>query len=48
MPLFLILSFSQADIDTSTFYILYSNFAWGLHGGVDVMWCGGLFVLDLH
>ncbi len=23
-------------------------FAWGLHGGVDVMWCGGLFVLDLH
>ncbi len=36
------LFFSQADIDT------YSNFAWGLHGGVDVMWCGGLIVLDLH
>jgi hypothetical protein len=41
------LLFSQADIDTSTFFT-YSNFAWGLHGGVDVMWCGGLFVLDLH
>ncbi len=41
------LLFKQADIDTSTFFT-YSNSAWGLHGGVDMMWCGGLFVLDLH
>jgi hypothetical protein len=41
------LLFSQADIDTSTFFT-YSNFAWELHGGVDVMRCGGLFVLGLH
>jgi hypothetical protein len=41
------LLFSQADIDTSRFFT-HSNFAWELHGGVDVMWCGGLFVLGLH
>jgi hypothetical protein len=29
--------FSQADIDTSTFFT-YSNFAGELHGGVDVMY----------
>ncbi len=28
--------------------ILYSNFALGLHGGVDVKWSGGLLVLELH
>jgi hypothetical protein len=26
---------SQIGIETSTF--IYSNFAWGMHGGVDVM-----------
>ncbi len=26
-------------IETST--VIYSNFAWGLHGGVDVKWSGG-------
>jgi hypothetical protein len=40
------LLFSQAD--TTRVHYTYSNFAWGMHGGVDVMWCGGLFVLDLH
>jgi len=29
-------------------HFTYSNFAWGLHGGVDGKWCRGLFVLDLH
>jgi hypothetical protein len=23
---------------------MYSNFAWGLHGGVDIRWSGGLLV----
>jgi hypothetical protein len=30
------------NIETSTF--IYSNFAWGLHGGLDVKWSGGLLV----
>jgi hypothetical protein len=41
MPLFLIF-ISQIGIETSTF--IYSNFAWELHGGVDVKWSGGLLV----
>jgi hypothetical protein len=40
MPLFH--SISQIGIETSTF--ICSNFAWGLHDGVDVMWSGGLLV----
>jgi hypothetical protein len=41
MPLFLIF-ISQIGIEMSTF--IFSNFAWGLHGGVDVKRCGGLLV----
>jgi hypothetical protein len=41
MPLILIL-ISQIGIETST--LIYSNFAWGLHGGVEVKWSGGLLV----
>ncbi len=41
MPLFLIF-ISQIGIETSTF--IYSNFAWELHGGVDVKWSGDLLV----
>jgi hypothetical protein len=41
MPLFLIF-ISQIGIETSIF--MYSNFAWELHGGVDVKWSGGLLV----
>ncbi len=33
---------SQIGIETSTF--IYSNFAWELHGGVDVKWSGCLLV----
>jgi hypothetical protein len=44
--LFIYIFISQIDIETSTFYIQY--FAWGLHGGVDVKWPGGLLVVDLH
>jgi hypothetical protein len=41
MPLFLfIFSFGN---ETGTLYIQY--FAWGLLGGVDVKWSGGLLVL---
>jgi hypothetical protein len=29
-------------------HFTYSNFAWGLHDGVDVKWSGGLLVLELH
>jgi hypothetical protein len=36
---------SQIGIETSTFYIQY--FACGLHGGVEMKWSEGLFVLDL-
>jgi hypothetical protein len=40
-----ILFISQIGIETSTFYIQY-NFAWALHGGVDVVkWSGCLLVL---
>jgi hypothetical protein len=46
MPLFVIF-ISQIRIETSTFFI-YSNFAWVLHGGVDVKWSGGLLFLELH
>jgi hypothetical protein len=46
MPLFLIYYFHRLIL--TRVHFTYSNFAWGLHGGVDVMWCGGLFVLDLH
>jgi hypothetical protein len=35
MPLFLIF-ISQIGIEMSTF--IFSNFAWGLHGGVDMKW----------
>jgi hypothetical protein len=47
MPLILIfISHIQVGNETSTF--IYSNFAWGLYGGVAVKWSGGLLVLDLH
>ena len=46
MPLFLIYYFHRLIL--TRVHFTYSNFAWGLHGGVDVMWCGSLFVLDLH
>ncbi len=29
-------------------HFTYSNFAWGLHGGVGVKWSGGVLVLELH
>jgi hypothetical protein len=45
MSLFLFIFISQIGIETSIFNIQY--FAGGLHGGVDVKWSGGLFVLDL-
>ncbi len=35
---------SQIGIETS----IHSNFAWGLHGGVDVKWSGGLLGLELY
>ncbi len=37
---------SQIGIETSKF--AHSNFAWGLHGGVDFKWSGGSLVLKLH
>jgi hypothetical protein len=43
MPLFLFIFSSQIGNETSTLYIQY--FAWGLLGGVDVKWSGGLLVL---
>ncbi len=43
MPLFLFIFSSEIGNETSTFYIQY--FAWGLLGGVDVKWSGGLLVL---
>jgi hypothetical protein len=46
MPLFLIYYFHRLIL--TRVHFTYSNIAWGLHGGVDVMWCRGLFVLDLH
>jgi hypothetical protein len=39
---------SQIGIETSTGLFTYSNFAWELHGGVDVKWSGDLLVLELH
>jgi hypothetical protein len=45
MPLFLIYYFHRLIL--TRVHFTNSNFAWGLHGRVDVMWCGGLFVLDL-
>ncbi len=38
---------SQIGIETSTFFHTVI-FAWGLHGGVDVKWSGGVFVWELH
>ncbi len=43
MPLFLFIFSSQIGNEASTLYIQY--FAWGLLGGVDVKWSGGLLVL---
>jgi hypothetical protein len=43
MPLFFIF-ISQRGIGTSTSTFIYSAFDWGLHGGVDVRWSGGLLV----
>ena len=45
MPLFLIY-FNRLIL--TQVHFTYSNFAWGLLGGVDVMWCGGLFVWRLN
>ena len=45
MPLFFDFYFTDR-IETST--MIYSNLAWGLHGGVDVKWSGNLLGLDLH
>jgi hypothetical protein len=38
----------QISIETSTVHFTYSNFTWGLPGGVDVKWSGGVLVLELH
>jgi hypothetical protein len=46
MPLFLIYYFHRLILAREHF--TYSNSAWGLHGGVDGKWYGGLFVLDMH
>ncbi len=46
MPLFFTFISQIPWYETSTF--IYSNFAWGLHGGVDVKWSGGVLVLVLH
>ncbi len=29
-------------------HLTHSNFAWELHGGVDLKWFGGLLVLELN
>ncbi len=42
MPLFFIYYFHRLIL--TRVHFTYSNFALGLHGGVDVMWCGGSFV----
>jgi hypothetical protein len=42
----LLILISQIGIEMSTF--IFSNFAWGLRGGLDVKWFGGLLVLELH
>ena len=47
LPLFLVF-ISQIEVGIETITFVYSNFAWGLHGGVDVRWSGGLLVLELH
>jgi hypothetical protein len=46
MPLFFIYYFHRLLL--TRVHFTYNNFAWGLHGGVDVMWCGDWFVLHLH
>ncbi len=45
MPLFHLLFHSLV---LRRVHFTYGNFAWGLHGGVDVKWSGGLLVLELH
>jgi hypothetical protein len=47
LPLFLVF-ISQIEVGIETITFVYSNFAWGLHGGVDMKWSGGVLVLDLH
>ncbi len=47
MPFFFIFYFTDwYRIEKNTFN--KQEFAWGLHGGVDVKWSGGLLVLELH
>jgi hypothetical protein len=37
----------QLNMPLVLVHFTYSKFAWGLHGGVDVKWSGGLIVLKL-
>ncbi len=43
MPLFLIYYFHRLTL--TRVHFKYSNFAWGLHGGVDVMWMEACLIL---
>jgi hypothetical protein len=35
-------------VANATTFFTYSNFAWGLIGGVEVKWSEGLLVWELH
>jgi hypothetical protein len=44
---FYIFFFHRLELRQVHFIYSYSILAWGLHGGVDMILSGGLFVLDL-